>query len=65
MLQAGRVWVKFPIRPLDFSIDLILPATLWPEGLFTVNFMGKGGGGDKAQPVHKTDDLTTIHEPTV
>jgi hypothetical protein len=30
MLQAGRSEVPFPIRSLDFSVDLILPAALWP-----------------------------------
>jgi hypothetical protein len=32
MLQAGRSWVRFPMISLDSSIDLILPAELWPWG---------------------------------
>jgi hypothetical protein len=30
ILQTGRSCVRFPMRSLDFSIDLIFPAALWP-----------------------------------
>jgi ribosomal protein L34 len=32
MLQAGRSRVLFPMRSLDFPVDLILPAALWLWG---------------------------------
>jgi hypothetical protein len=32
MLQAGRSHFRFPMTSLEFSIDLILPATLWLWG---------------------------------
>jgi hypothetical protein len=31
MLQAGRSPVGFPMRSMDFSIDLIFSAALWPR----------------------------------
>jgi hypothetical protein len=30
ILQAGRSQVQFPMMSLDFSIDLIRPASIWP-----------------------------------
>jgi hypothetical protein len=50
MLQARRSLVPFPMRSLDFSIDLIPIAALWPWG--------------KGQPARKAD-LTAICEPIV
>jgi hypothetical protein len=32
VLQAGSSWVQFLMRSLYFSIDLSLPAALWPWG---------------------------------
>jgi hypothetical protein len=32
MLQVGTSWVPFPMRSLEFSIDLILPTALRPWG---------------------------------
>jgi len=31
-LQAGRSRFQFPMVSLEFFIDIILPAALWPRG---------------------------------
>jgi hypothetical protein len=51
MLQAGTSWFWVPMRSLDFSIGLILPAALWPWGWLSLKqkwvpgiFLGVNGG---------------------
>jgi hypothetical protein len=41
MLQVGRPRVRFPMRSLDFSVDLILPAAIWSWDWM---FLGIKGG---------------------
>jgi hypothetical protein len=54
MLQAGRSRFPFPMRSLDFSIDLILPTSLWPCG--STRPLPRG----KVRPARKADNLTAI-----
>jgi hypothetical protein len=51
MLQAGKLWVWFPMRSLCFSIDIMLPAALWLSGRLSLQqkwvpeiFLGIKGG---------------------
>jgi hypothetical protein len=67
MLQAGRSRLRFPMRSLDFSIYLIIPAALRPcgwsrplKGTSIMNFTGS-----KGRPARKADNLTNICRPTV
>jgi hypothetical protein len=61
--QARRSRVRFPMRSLGFSIDLILPAapSTWP--LTEMGFKNLPGG--KGQPTHKVGNLTAICESII
>jgi hypothetical protein len=67
MLQVGRWWVRFPMRSLDFSIDLMFPAAIWPRGSTQpLTEMGtRDLPGRKGRPARKVDNLTAICVPTV
>jgi hypothetical protein len=64
MLQAGRSRVRFSIRSLDFSIDLIPPAALWPMGRLT-EMSTRNLPGDKDWPARKAYRLTSMCEPVI
>jgi hypothetical protein len=67
MLQVGRSRVRFPMRSLDFSIELILPVALMSLRLTqpvtetsTRNLLG-----GKGRPARKAVNLTAMYEQMV
>jgi hypothetical protein len=60
MLHAGRSRIRFYVRSLDFSINLILPAAILPW-VWTGIFLGAKG----SQTEGKADKLAAICEWTV
>jgi hypothetical protein len=64
MLKAIRSRVRFSMS-LDFSSDLILPATLGPgvDSASNRNEYQECSLGSKKHPAHKDDNLTAICEP--
>jgi hypothetical protein len=67
MLQDGRSRVRFPMKSLDFSIDLNLPAPLrlWGRLILLTKMSTRNFPGGKEQPARKADNLTAICEPIV
>jgi hypothetical protein len=62
MQLAGREWVQFPIRSLDFSVEVIFPALImalcWTEPLKEMST--RNLPEDKRLPARKADNLTAI-----
>jgi hypothetical protein len=65
MLQAERSRVEFPMKSLDFSIDLILPAIALESTPPLTEMSTRNLPGGKGLPAPKADKLTAICEPIV
>jgi hypothetical protein len=68
MLQAGRSWVRVPMRwifnlPNPSSRTTTLGSTQLLTEMSTRNL--PGGGGGKGQPAREADNPTAICEPIV
>jgi hypothetical protein len=66
MLQAGRSRIRFPMRSLDFSIDLILQLH-YGTGVDSVSNIMSASNllGGKGRPEHKSDNPSAICESIV
>jgi hypothetical protein len=61
MLQAVRSLVRFPMKSLDFSINLVLPALGSTQPLTGISTRNLRGG--KGRPARKADNFAAICEP--
>jgi hypothetical protein len=67
-LKVGRSRVRFSMRSLDFSIDLILPAALWPgvDSATNRNEYQESSWGVKGDlQARKANKFTAICEPII
>jgi hypothetical protein len=60
MLQAGKSRVRFPVRSLDFSTDLILPAAYGPGVDSATEMSTRNIPAGKGRAARKADNLTAI-----
>jgi hypothetical protein len=67
MLQAGRSWVRFQMRSLDFSVDLLFTAALLPWGSLKplTEMSTRNLPGSQGRPARKADSLPAMCEPIV
>jgi hypothetical protein len=66
IITIQQNFILLPMRSLDFSIDLTLPAALWPLGFtqLLTEMSTRNLPEGKGRPARKAD-LTAICEPTV